>query len=98
MFKTEPPQALPRTAPAHILRFMDQAEITELNRRWVEQWRITGPMLEAIKREDLQAMTEAEACAISESLLSAIPFPRPPGPRDHYSGLIEQQRIFARAR
>lgn len=77
---------------------MDQAEITERNRRWVEQWRITGPMLEDFKRQELQAMTEEQARAASEMLLAAAPSPHDWCPDPLSSGLIEQQRIFARGR
>ena len=77
---------------------MDQAEITELNRRWVEQWRITGPMLEAFRAQELRAMTDEQALAISEELLSAAPSPHDWRTDPLNSGLIEQQRIFARGR
>ena len=77
---------------------MDNADITELNRRWVEQWRTTGPMLEAIRAEELRAMTDEQARAASEMLLAAAPIPGDPRTHSTTSGLIEQQRIFARGR
>ena len=77
---------------------MDNADITELNRRWVEQWRTTGPLLEAIRAEELRAMTEEQARAASEMLLAAAPSPHDWWPDPLSSGLIEQQRIFQRSR
>ena len=77
---------------------MDNADITELNRRWVAQWRTTGPLLEAIRAEELRAMTEEQARAASEMLLAAAPIPGDPRTDSTTSGLVEQQRIFARAR
>ena len=69
----------------------------EQQRQWIESWRFAGDTLEDLKRQELQAMTEEEACAASDILLQGIEFPRPPSWRDHDSGLVEQQRIFRRS-
>ncbi len=71
---------------------------TEAERRWVEQWRIAGPLLEQIKTEELRAMTEEEARVAAEDLLSAVPLANSWSHDAHASGLVEQQRWFKKAR
>jgi hypothetical protein len=71
---------------------------TAANRRWVEQWRVTGPLLEQIRVERLRTMTEEESRVISERLLSAAPSPHDWSPAPRSSGLVEQQRLFGLAR
>jgi hypothetical protein len=71
-------------------------EFTEAERRRMEAWRIAGPILEQEKAERLRTMTEEEARAISESLLSAVPNENDWTPNGETSGLIEQQRWFMR--
>ena len=66
----------------------------EALRRWVETWKIAGPELERIRAQELRAMTEEQAAALSEGLgfdpeniwLSAE--------RSESNGLVEQQRLF----
>lgn len=52
--------------------------------------------VEQLRRAELAGMTEAEAAQIADDLLQLLPQldPEP----DRGSGLVEQQRIFARAR
>lgn len=77
---------------------MAENDTTEQQRRWVEQWRTTGPLLEAMRVEELRALTDEQARAISESLLASVPSPHDWRPDPSTSGFVEQQRIFARAR
>lgn len=58
--------------------------------------RVTG--YEAVARQrarELAEVTEEDAARIADDLLQLLPL-LPPAPRE--SGLVEQQRIFARAR
>ena len=71
---------------------------TEANRRWVEQWRVTGPLLEHIRIEELRKMTDEEGREIAERILEAAPMANEWSPDPLSSGLIEQQRIFRSAR
>lgn len=66
----------------------------EQKRRWIEGWKIAGRELEELKTRELRSMTEAQAGAVSDSLLQGLVFPQPPSWRDSYSGLVDQQRIF----
>jgi hypothetical protein len=77
---------------------MRLAVTPEDQRRWMDAWRLAAVALEEVKREELQAMTEEEACAASDMLLSMGPFPESGRARSETSGLVEQQRIFMRAR
>ena len=67
----------------------------ELIRKWVETWDRAGPELEAIKRRELEAMTDADVRAHVHALFTGW------HPTDeaaaHDSGLVEQQRWFAKA-
>ena len=71
---------------------------TEANRRWVEQWQVTGPLLEKIRIEELRNMTDEEGREIAESILEAAPMANGWSPDPLSSGLIEQQRIFRSGR
>lgn len=61
----------------------------------VEQWRNAEPALAAVRRRELRRLTEEEALAAAEALLD---LERYLPPRTDGSGLVEQQRIFARVR
>ncbi len=54
-----------------------------------------GQALDQVRREELRNLTDAEALAATEDLLDLLRFLPP---RQGKSGLVEQQRIFARAR
>ena len=64
-------------------------------RKFVESWRRAGPALEKVKREELRNLSDDE-CRRQIQALFGTNFQsqneRPP------SGLVEQQRIFQRAR
>ncbi len=66
-------------------------------KRWVDQWKITGPELERIKKEELRAMTEEEAFESAQRLSSYITDAIwiDPQRRDS-TGFFEQQRLFSR--
>lgn len=71
-----------------------------LMKRWVEQWKyVTGPELERIKKEELRAMTEAEALRrVVRVMNSRVRHAREHARLRISSGLVEQQRIFGKAR
>jgi hypothetical protein len=61
-------------------------------RAWVQNWIELGPILEAIRRRELEAMTEAQVREAALDLLT-LPIPADLPPRIE-SGLVEQQRWF----
>lgn len=63
-------------------------------RAWVQNWIELGPILEAIKRRELEAMTDTQAREAALDLLT-FPIPADLPPRTE-SGLVEQQRWFSR--
>lgn len=72
------------------MTFMSDAQL----RAWVQNWIELGPMLEAIRRRELEAMTESQLREAALDLLT-IPIPADLPPRIE-SGLVEQQRWFSR--
>lgn len=69
---------------------------TELLRKWVETWTRAGPELDAIRRRELEALTDDDIRQIVQNLMSVPLLPDLPMRLD--SGLVEQQRWFARLR
>lgn len=67
-----------------------------LMKRWVETWKLAGPELERIKKEELRALSEEEGIADVESILSVPVDGWTPEWRKTWSGLVEQQRLFAK--
>jgi hypothetical protein len=67
-----------------------------LLRRWAATWERAGKELTEIERRELQAMTDDQARAAAIALLS-MPLP-PDLPERLTSGLVEQQRWFAKLR
>jgi len=63
-------------------------------KRWAETWERAGRELDALRRRELQAMTDEQAKAAALDLLT-MPLPEDLPPRDN-SGLVEQQRRFSR--
>ena len=65
-------------------------------RQWVETWARAGPELDEIRRRELEALTDDDVRKIIQNLFSL------PTPANHQSrlnsGLVEQQRWFARLR
>lgn len=62
-------------------------------RAWVAAWRDAGPRLEAIRRQELRALDSFTAISWLCGPADYHEGPRAPKPT---SGLIEQQRLFAR--
>jgi hypothetical protein len=74
---------------------MDERE-KELTKRWIENGRETGPLLQKIRDEKLAAMNADQARAASEAVLSMTDYEHWIAPeRRESSGLVEQQRLFA---
>jgi hypothetical protein len=65
---------------------------------WMAQWRAAGPALEEVRAREIRALTDEEALAASEDLLSlAASTPLPPE-RLRGSGLVAQQWLLHRRR
>ena len=64
-------------------------------RAWVKNWIELGPILEAIKVRELEAMTDADVRTHVADLFTGF-YPADLPPRLD-SGLAEQQRWFAKA-
>jgi len=65
-------------------------------RAWVQNWIELGPILEAIRRRELEAMTDDDARREIAALFTGW---RPPASEAAVtSGLVEQQRWFSMLR
>ncbi len=64
-------------------------------RHWVKTWRDAGPRLEAIRRQELRELDAYHAIAL---LCGPADYSVPPRAPQATSGLVEQQRLFARMR
>lgn len=64
----------------------------------MEQWRRAARALEAQRKDELRAMSEPEALAASDALLSLALVVRIDPSRVTDSGLVRQQDIFHRRR
>jgi hypothetical protein len=74
---------------------MMQDQDRQRTRAWVENWIRVGPQLEAIRRTELRAMTyQQRVQAIGDLLDIGCRFAKP----RTGSGLVEQQRLFQKAR
>lgn len=65
------------------------------NKRWLDNWRRVGPILEAERWERLRSMTDEEAQTATRQLLELW---QPDWPTDDGEELLLHQRVFARAR
>lgn len=65
-----------------------------LLRDWISRWTDTGKELAAIRRRELEAMTDEQAREAALDLLT-MPLPADLPPRLE-SGLVEQQRWFSK--
>ena len=61
--------------------------------RWVQAWKDAGPRLDAIRRRELRESDAYEAIA---RLCGPADYGVPPRAPKPTSGLVEQQRLFAR--
>ncbi len=68
----------------------------ELLRNWVETWGRAGPELDSIRRREIEALTDEDVREILQNLF-AVPL-LPDAQLRVNSGLVEQQRWFARLR
>ncbi len=74
------------------------AETPEEQKKWMAQWRLAEVALLEVKREELRALTDDEALDACDIVLAnAEEFYVSPQMKTS-SGLVEQQRIFMRAR
>jgi len=64
-------------------------------RHWVKTWQDAGPRLEAIRRRELRELDAFHAIAL---LCGSADYTVPPRAPKATSGLVEQQRLFARMR
>lgn len=73
----------------------DNANIRAAARRWLDNWKRVGPILEEERWERLYTMTEAEAQFASQCVLELW---QPDWRGDDGEELVLHQRVFARAR
>jgi hypothetical protein len=64
-------------------------------RRWAESWKAAGPELERIRREELRRIDPLKTLAL---LCGPANYHLPPRAPKATSGLVEQQRPFAKRR
>ncbi|MBI4579495.1 MAG: hypothetical protein HY718_07330 [Planctomycetes bacterium] len=65
------------------------------NAGFVEKWKIAGPILEQIRREELRRVETEKVIPLFDGLLEGA---LRDCPKPLISGLVEQQAWFARAR
>jgi hypothetical protein len=65
-------------------------------KRWAQTWESAGIALDALRRRELAAMTDDDVRRAIADIFTDAPMPDLP-PRST-SGLVEQQRLFARLR
>ena len=71
------------------------AEQIALGRRWARTWQDAAPRLEAIRRQELRALDTFSAIL---ALCGPTDYRHAPWAPKPTSGLVEQQRLFARLR
>jgi hypothetical protein len=64
---------------------------TRAQRAWMEQWRRAAVALAEQRKRELRALSEADALAASDALLSLATLTRARRPRLTTSGLVQQQ-------
>lgn len=64
-------------------------------KRWLDNWRTVGPLLEQERAERLARMTDAEAQRVTQQLLDLW---QPDWRSDEGEELLLHQHVFARAR
>ena len=79
------------SAPSNLADWTPQQ--LALGRRWVDTWKQAGQELERIRREELRALDVARALSLLCGPANYRVPPRAPKPT---SGLVEQQRWFAK--
>lgn len=64
-------------------------------KRWLDNWKRVGPILEAERWERVASLTDEETQIATQQLLELW---QPHWPTDDGEGLLLQQRVFARGR
>ncbi len=67
----------------------------QLVHRWIGNWRAAGPVLESLRAEEIR---NSDTAAAIEQLSDAFESARREWSAPATSGLVEQQRLFARLR
>lgn len=67
----------------------------QLVHQWIENWRAAGPVLESLRAEEIR---NSDTAAAIEQLSDAFESARREWSAPATSGLVEQQRLFARLR
>lgn len=67
----------------------------QLVQRWIEDWKAAGPVLESLRAEEIG---RTDTAAAIEQLSDAFESARREWSPSTTSGLVEQQRLFARLR
>ena len=70
----------------------------ETQKAWARTWRAAGEALDKVRRAELRALTPEKALFATDNLLSLGRGMALPEKRRGTSGLVEQQRLFARLR
>ena len=65
----------------------------EMIRRWVDAWKAAGPVLDAVRREDIENAGTAESLSVLEGAFNHAVRDQPPRPS---SGLVEMQALLAK--
>lgn len=73
---------------------MDESQEQRV-REWIRNWEETGPLLEQLRAEDIR---NSDTAAAIEQLSDAFESARREWSPPPTSGLVEQQRLFARLR
>lgn len=84
-------EALLRSVTGYLGTVADERDI---GRAVVAQWKAAGPALDEVHRRELREMTDAEA---RDAVLALLDLVADLPPKTGGSGLVEQQRYFARA-
>jgi hypothetical protein len=63
---------------------------------WLETWRQAGADLEERRRQDLRELSPERARLYTEAVLAAVSLGDLPQSRRRWSGLVAQQKLFAR--
>lgn len=70
--------------------------VNDVLKRWADNWTAADRALKDVRRRELQSMTDEDVRRAIADIFS-VPIPQDLPPRTS-SGLIEQQRLFARLR
>lgn len=73
------------------------AEMPEEQKQWMAQWRWAEKAFFEVKREELRALTDADAVALCNALNMPPELVYRVADREKSFGFIEQQRIFGEA-